>query len=421
MSSVVFRGPVSASVNNNSSSLVASSSSSSSRMNGGALSSQRHIGKRSLSGNNNNNNKKTNRMSLNRRQQNRTTIANAITKPEIDWSKLGFGLTTESMYVAECTIDGEWKVGSIRPYGNISVSPSAAVLNYGQGIFEGMKAFRTPEDEIVTFRPDENAKRFAEGAGRMSMPPVPKDIFEDAVKKVISANRDYVPPVGVGSLYIRPLLIGTGAILGLGPAPSYTFLIYVSPVASYFKGGQLTPIDLVVEEDYHRAAPGGTGSTKCVGNYSPVLKVQLQAKKEGFSDVIYLDAKENKYIEEVSSCNFFVVKGKTIATPSLEGTILPGITRKSIIELARDKGYTVEERKVGLDEVLSADECFCTGTAVVVVPVGSVTHRGKKTVFCDGKIGATGQMLYDELTGIQQGRLQDTKGWIEHVPKDYHL
>ena len=131
------------------------------------------------------------------------------------------------------------------------------------------------------------------------MPPVPKDIFQDAVKKVISANRDYVPPVGVGSLYIRPLLIGTGAILGLGPAPSYTFLIYVSPVASYFKGGQLSPIDLIVEEDYHRAAPGGTGSTKCVGNYSPVLKVQLQAKKEGFSDVIYLDAKENKYIEEV--------------------------------------------------------------------------------------------------------------------------
>ena len=194
------------------------------------------------------------------------------------------------MYIAECTLDGQWKMGSIQPYGNISVSPSAAVLNYGQGIFEGMKAFRTPEDELVTFRPDENAKRFAEGAGRMSMPPVPKDIFEDAVKKVISANSDYVPPVGIGSLYIRPLLIGTGAILGLGPAPSYTFLVYVSPVASYFKGGQLSPIDLVVEEDYHRAAPGGTGSTKCVGNYSPVLKVQLKQKRRIF-DVIYLDAK----------------------------------------------------------------------------------------------------------------------------------
>ncbi len=399
----------------NSSRAVASSSSSGNRTIGGALSSRK--GKRTSA-----NNENRIRLLTNRRRQNRSIIAHAITKPEIDWSKLGFGLTeAESMYIAECTLDGQWKMGSIQPYGNISVSPSAAVLNYGQGIFEGMKAFRTPEDELVTFRPDENAKRFAEGAGRMSMPPVPKDIFEDAVKKVISANSDYVPPVGIGSLYIRPLLIGTGAILGLGPAPSYTFLVYVSPVASYFKGGQLSPIDLVVEEDYHRAAPGGTGSTKCVGNYSPVLKVQLQAKKDGFSDVIYLDAKENKYIEEVSSCNFFVVKGKTIATPALEGTILPGITRKSIIELARDKGYTVEERKVGLDEVLTADECFCTGTAVVVVPVGSVTHRGNKTVFCEGKIGATGQMLYDELTGLQQGRIKDTKGWVEHVPKDYHL
>jgi branched-chain amino acid aminotransferase len=273
----------------------------------------------------------------------------------------------------------------------------------------------------VTFRPQENAKRFAEGAGRMSMPPVPKEIFEDAILRAISANRDFVPPVGLGSLYIRPLLIGSGAILGLGPAPSYTFLVYVSPVASYFKGGQLTPIDLIVEEDYHRAAPGGTGSTKCVGNYSPVLKVQLQAKKDGYSDVIYLDAKENKYIEEVSSCNFFVVKGKTIATPELGGTILPGITRKSIIELAKDKGYTVEERKVSVEEVIEADECFCTGTAVVVVPVGSVTRRGKKTIYSEGKIGKTGQMLYDELTGIQQGQIKDTKGWITNVPKDYHL
>ena len=154
---------------------------------------------------------------------------------------------------------------------------------------------------------------------------------------------------------------------------------------------------------------------------SPVLKVQLQAKKDGFSDVIYLDAKENKYIEGVLECNFFVVKGKTIATPALEGTILPGITRKSIIELARDKGYTVEERKVGLDEVLTADECFITGTPLSSSRLAQITHRGNKTVFCEGKIGATGQMLYDELTGLQQGRIKDTKGWVEHVPKDYHL
>ena len=321
---------------------------------------------------------------------------------------------------ATCDVDGEWTTGQLEPYGDLSLSPAAAVLNYGQGIFEGMKAYRTVDGAVAVFRPDQNAKRFAEGAGRMSMPPVPEDVFVDAVKKTISANRDFIPPEGKGSLYLRPLLIGTGPILGLGPAPSYDFLVYCSPVASYFKGGQLTPIDLVVEETYHRAAPGGTGSTKCVGNYSPVLKVQLKAKKEGFSDVIYLDAVNNKYIEEVSSCNFFAVKGKTIATPALGGSILPGITRKSVIELAKKKGYVVEERNVSVEEVLDADECFCTGTAVVVVPVGSVTHRGEKKVFKGGKVGEVGQSLYDELTGIQAGKLEAPDGWLVNVPEGFH-
>jgi branched-chain amino acid aminotransferase len=322
---------------------------------------------------------------------------------------------------ATCDVDGEWTTGQLEPYGDLSLSPAAAVLNYGQGIFEGMKAYRTVDGAVAVFRPEQNAKRFAEGAGRMSMPPVPEDVFVDAVKKTISANRDFIPPEGKGSLYLRPLLIGTGPILGLGPAPSYDFLVYCSPVASYFKGGQLTPIDLVVEETYHRAAPGGTGSTKCVGNYSPVLKVQLAAKKAGYSDVIYLDAVNNKYIEEVSSCNFFVVKGDKIATPALGGSILPGITRKSVIEMARSKGFEVEERDVSVDEVLEADECFCTGTAVVVVPVGSVTFRGERTVFQEGGIGPVGQSIYDELTGLQSGKIEDKLGWLEEVPEGYHL
>jgi branched-chain amino acid aminotransferase len=342
--------------------------------------------------------------------------------PDIDWDALGFGLTeTAFMVRATRDVDGEWSASEVEPYGDLRLSPAAAVLNYGQGIFEGMKAFRTVDGEVGVFRPDQNAKRFAEGAGRMSMPPVPEDVFVDAVKKCISANRAYIPPEGKGSLYLRPLLIGTGPILGLGPAPSYTFLVYCSPVAAYFKGGQLTPIDLVVEEAYHRAAPGGTGSTKCIGNYSPVLKVQLAAKKNGYSDVIYLDAVNNKYIEEVSSCNFFAVKGKTISTPALSGSILPGITRKSIIDLAVSKGFTVEERDVSVDEVLTADECFCTGTAVVVVPVGSVTFRGEKTVFQAGGIGPVGQSLYDELTGLQSGKIEDKMGWLENVPEGFHL
>ena len=311
------------------------------------------------------------------------------------------------MFVATCDLGGTWSAGEVVPFGNLSLSPAAAVLNYGQGVFEGMKAFRTKDDELLVFRPDENAARCEEGSLRMSMPPVPRDLFQKAVMKTISANADYVPPVGLGSLYLRPLLIGTGAILGLGPAPSYTFLVYCSPVASYFKGGQLTPIDLTVEETYHRAAPGGSGSTKCIGNYSPVLKVQLEAKRQGFSDVMYLDARENKYIEEVSSCNFFCVKGNTISTPALQGSILLGITRKSICEMAAARGFKVEERNVSIEEVMDADECFCTGTAVVVAPVGSITYKGKKAQFCDGKTGPVTQAMYDELTGIQQGRIPD--------------
>ena len=177
---------------------------------------------------------------------------------------------------------------------------------------------------------------------------------------LLCAAQPRTQPRPQGSLYIRPLLIGTGPILGLAPAPEYTFVVYASPVAAYFKGGQLTPIDLIVETEYHRAAPGGTGGTKCIGNYSPVLKTQLEAKGSGYSDVVYLDARENKYIEEVSSCNIFVVKGKKISTPSLTGTILPGITRKSIIDLARLQGYQVEERPVTIDEAVQADELFCT-------------------------------------------------------------
>jgi len=341
---------------------------------------------------------------------------------EIQWDKLGFGLTpTTHMYHAECELGGKWDKGGVVPFDNLSLSPAAAVLNYGQGVFEGMKAFRTAAGELLVFRPEQNAERCYEGAGRMSMPPVPKEMFQRAVLQTVSANRDYVPPVGKGSLYLRPLLIGSGAILGLQPAPSYTFLVYCSPVASYFKGGQLTPIDLTVEETYHRAAPGGSGSTKCIGNYSPVLKVQLQAKGAGFADVMYLDAKENKYVEEVSSCNFFCVKGKTISTPALLGTILPGITRKSIVELAKSRGYKVEERNVSIHEVMEADEAFCCGTAVVVAPVGSVTYQGKKALFRDGKVGPVAQEMYDQLTGIQQGRIPDERGWNVKVPLDYHL
>ncbi|CAM6085486.1 unnamed protein product [Calypogeia fissa] len=330
----------------------------------------------------------------------------------IDWDNFGFGLRpTDAMFVMKGGRGGQWEKGEMRPFGNLELSPAAAVLNYGQGLFEGMKAYRTADGRVLLFRPEENALRMISGADRLSMPAPPVETFVEAVKQTVLANKRWIPPAGKGSLYIRPLLLGTGAVLGLAPAPEYSFIIYVSPVGNYFQSG-LAPIDLKVDTYYHRAAPGGTGGVKTIGNYAPVLKTQLIAKGKGYSDVLYLDAVENKYIEEVSSCNIFIAKDKKISTPDLHGTILPGITRKSIIELARSLGYEVEERPVAVEELLDADEVFCTGTAVVVNPVGSVTCNDRRVKYKNGGLGEIAQQLYTALTEIQMGKAEDKMGWV---------
>lgn len=340
----------------------------------------------------------------------------------IDWDNLGFSaehVQSTSMFVATATpsADGsqwEWSEEGLKPYQPLVVDPAAQVLNYGQSIFEGMKAQRTPEGDLVLFRPEENAKRMQDGSSRMSMEAPSVELFLKGVYETVRANAAFVPPHGKGSLYIRPLLLGTGPILGLGPAPSFTFIIYCSPVGAYFKGGQLTPIKLKVEEQFHRAAPGGTGNTKCAGNYSPVLKVQLEAKKNGFADVLYLDAVHNTYVEEVSSCNIFAVfPGKKIVTPALKGSILPGVTRKSIIHLARAKGYTVEEGDLSVVDLMkTATECFTTGTAVVLSPVGYLEYGGEGKEFGKDDVALE---LYEALTGIQQGLKEDPFNWTVKV------
>ncbi|KAG2430864.1 hypothetical protein HXX76_009838 [Chlamydomonas incerta] len=339
-------------------------------------------------------------------------------KANIDWDTLGFGLkdVAATMYVAEWTPEKGWDSGKLVPYGPLNMMPSAQVLNYGQAIFEGMKAQESAKGRVVLFRPDQNAARFKAGAARMSMPAVPEDQFVEAVRATVENNLDYVPPMGKGSLYLRPLLMGTGPILGLGPAPGYTFAIFAAAVGAYFKGGQLSPIDLIVEERFHRAAPGGMGGTKAAGNYSPVLVTQLEAKKNGFADVVYLDAKTDTYLEEVSSCNIFVVKGKTIKTPPLSGTILPGVTRRSIIELARSRGYDVQEAAVSVHEAMEADEIFTTGTAVVVSSVGSLTYRGNKKAYtAPGQAGPVALEMYSALTDIQTEKADDKFSWVYPV------
>ncbi|XP_057951760.1 branched-chain amino acid aminotransferase 2, chloroplastic-like [Malania oleifera] len=331
---------------------------------------------------------------------------------DIEWDDLGFGLLpTDYMYIMKCSQGGNFTKGELQHFGSIELSPSAGVLNYGQGLFEGLKAYRKQDGNILLFRPEENALRMRMGAERMCMPSPTVEQFVEAVKGTVLANKRWVPPPGKGSLYIRPLLMGSGAVLGLAPAPEYTFLIYVSPVGNYFKEG-LAPINLVIETDVHRATPGGTGGVKTIGNYASVLKAQSAAKAKGYSDVLYLDCVHNRYLEEVSSCNVFLVKGNVISTPAIKGTILPGITRKSIIDVACNQGFQVEERLVTVEELLDADEVFCTGTAVVVSPVGSITYLGKRISYGDNGIGVVSQQLYSALTRLQMGLTEDEMNWL---------
>eukprot|EP00931_Biecheleriopsis_adriatica_P063128 TRINITY_DN38194_c0_g1_i2.p1 TRINITY_DN38194_c0_g1~~TRINITY_DN38194_c0_g1_i2.p1 ORF type:complete len:326 (-),score=66.31 TRINITY_DN38194_c0_g1_i2:45-1022(-) len=318
------------------------------------------------------------------------------------------------MYLSQIRAGEAWKSGDLKPYGDIPISPAAGVLNYGQGIFEGMKAQRTPDGEIVMFRPDMNAARFESGARRLGMPPVPKDIFVDAVKAVVAANARWVPPGGRGALYLRPCLWGSGGILGVAPAPQFTFCIFACPVGPYFKGG-MTPISLKVSDEFHRAAPGGQGGIKAIGNYAPGMIPSMDAKKDGFSEVIYLDAVEHRYVEEVGAANFFCVKNGTVHTPKLTGTILPGVTRASVCQLAKDMGMDVKEERLDISFALTADEAFCTGTAAVLAPIGKIQHGARVVEFCKGEVGATTRKLYAALTGIQQRQLPDKHGWVMSV------
>nr|GMC93992.1 branched-chain amino acid aminotransferase 2, chloroplastic-like [Ipomoea batatas] len=321
-------------------------------------------------------------------------------------------MPTDYMYIMKCSQGESFSKGELLRFGNIELNPSSGILNYGQGLLEGLKAYRKVDGKILLFQPKENALRLKIGAERMCMPSPTVEQFMEAVKLTVLANERWIPPPGKGSLYIRPLLMGSGPVLGLAPAPEFTFLIYASPVGNYFKEG-LAPINLIVETEMHRATPGGSGNVKTIGNYAPVLKAQSAAKAKGYSDVLYLDSVHNKYLEEVSSCNIFIVKGNTIATPALKGTILPGITRKSIIDVASSLGFQVEERSVSVEELFEADEVFCTGTAVVVSPVGSITYLGKRIAYgSNGSVGIVSRQLYSALTSLQMGVTEDKMGWI---------
>ena len=340
----------------------------------------------------------------------------SLIKADINWDELGFdAVETRSMFKATCSIDGQWSGGSLVPYGTIELSPAAGVLNYGQGVFEGTKAFHTSKDNIVLFRIDRNARRMAWSTKRLCIPQMDPKFFKEAVITTLKDNFDYVPPYGKGSMYIRPIVWGTAPALGVRAVSEYTFMVFLSPVGSYFKGG-VKPLNLKVETDYHRAAPRGIGNAKAIGNYSASLYPLMRAKKEGFDEVIYLDSKNEDCIEELGSANLFIVTDGIIRTPKLSGSILDGVTRNSVCRIASELlKYRVEETNISIQDLIEANEVFCTGTAVVVTPIGKITHNDTTYEINQNQLGPVASECKELLTAIQRQEINDPFGWIEPV------
>jgi branched-chain amino acid aminotransferase len=342
-------------------------------------------------------------------------------KQKPDVNHLGFGkYFTDHMFIMQYDKNIGWHDAKIVEYGPVSLEPTALIFHYGQETFEGLKAYKNNSGKITLFRPKDNFARMNRSNERMCMPPVDIDFVHDALVKLVGLEQDWIPE-GIGtSLYIRPVMFATEPALGVKISDTYYFIMILSPVGSYYKNG-LAPTSIFVEDFYVRASKGGTGEAKCSGNYASGLKPYELAKKEGFAQVLFLDAENKKYIEEVGTSNAFFVIDGTLVTSPLGGTILPGITRNSIIRIAKDNGYKVEERLLPIDEVMEAGksgalkEAFATGTAAVISPIGSLTYKGDTVIINDNKIGGISQFLYDTLTGIQMGGTADPYGWVEYI------
>ncbi len=331
--------------------------------------------------------------------------------------KLGFGkIFTDHMFVMNYTEGQGWHDPRIVPFENISLSPAAMVYHYGQEMFEGLKAYKNPNGEVFLFRPDMNAKRTNNTNDRLVIPQIPEEDFVQAVSAVVDVDRDWIPTEPGTSLYIRPFIIATDEFLGVAPSKTYLFMVILSPSGAYYESG-LAPVGIWIEDEYVRAVRGGIGFAKTGGNYAASLIAQQKAHDAGYSQVLWLDGVDRKYIEEVGAMNiFFKIAGKVV-TPSLNGSILPGITRNSVIQLCKSWGYDVEERKISVEELLEAqkngtlEECFGTGTAAVISPVGKLRYVDDVMTIQGGSIGTLSQKLYDTITGIQLGLLPDENGW----------
>lgn len=340
-----------------------------------------------------------------------------------DPSKMGFGkLFTDHMFIMNYDAGQGWHDGRIVPYGPLALSPAASCLHYGQTVFEGCKAYRAADGTIRLFRPEENFKRLNRSNERLCIPAIDTNICIDALNQLVELDKDWIPKAEDGSLYIRPFIIAVDDILGVKPGEHYLFIIILSPSGAYYSSG-LTPVRIYVEGKYVRAVRGGIGEAKAGGNYAASLLAQDEAHEQGYSQVLWLDGVERKYIEEVGAMNIFFVINDEVVTPQLVGSILPGITRKSSIELLKSWGCKVSERRISLDELEEAarsgalKECFGTGTAAVVSPVGELKYGDEVFKIGDGSIGELTHRLYDAITGIQYGTVEDTHGWSTIVCK----
>ncbi len=334
-----------------------------------------------------------------------------------DESKLGFGkIFTDHIFTMKFKEGRGWYDAMVEPYRPLQLDPTAMCLHYAQEIFEGLKAYRGKNGEIYLFRPTENIKRMNVSAERMCMPALDENVVLDALKKLVVLEKDWVPHGEGTSLYIRPTMIATEPALGVHPANEYLFFIVVGPVGAYYPQG-FGPTKIYVSEEYVRAAAGGTGSTKAAGNYAASLYASRIATNMGYTQVLWLDACEKKYVEEVGTSNIFFLIGDELITPELTGTILPGITRKSVIHLARHLGMKVTERHISIDEVTKGaqngtlKEVFASGTAAIISPVGQIFYRGKEYMINGGKTGPVSEKLYNEILQIQYGLKEDEFGW----------
>ena len=343
-------------------------------------------------------------------------------KEKPDQKHLGFGKTyTDHMFVMEYDEGQGWHDGRIVPYGPLTIDPAATTLHYGQMTFEGMKAYKNPQGGINLFRPDMNAKRMQNSNKRLCIPPIDVDLFVAAVKAIVKEEKDWVPDEPGTSLYIRPFIISPEPSMAVHPASRYLFVIILTPVAAYYEGNdkELHGSRIWVEEEFIRAAVGGTGFAKCGGNYSCGMIAAEEAKKHGCEEVLWLDAKEHRYVEEVGTSNAFFKIGDTVYTSSLTGSILPGVTRDSALRLMAKWGIKTEEKRLEIDEVIEAikngtlEEAWATGTACVVSPIGLLNYQGTEFPINGEKVGPLSQRLYDSLYGMQTGAIEDEMGdWV---------